>query len=179
MSSYLSWCNMILYKWNIVIKQSKNNHCLREVSISSKLLLINLKNRIDISIHKSENSNISVVQNENPTSCQLRDTYLYNIYMMIVVIVVVVAELVIQELMLTYSIKKDFTYKRCQWRSWRRKKKRSCMWGEGVYNSLHWQISSSELLKKTTQAMKKKFSSVNLTCMKWANMCQQTLTIIQ
>ncbi len=27
----------------------------------------------------------------------------------------------------------------------------------GVYNSLHWQISSSELLKKTTQAMKKFF----------------------
>ncbi len=31
------------------------------------------------------------------------------------------------------------------------------MWGEGVYNSLHWQISSSELSKKTTQAMKKIF----------------------
>jgi len=27
----------------------------------------------------------------------------------------------------------------------------------GVYNSLHWWISSSELLKKTTQAMKKFF----------------------
>jgi len=40
----------------------------------------------------------------------------------------------------------------------------------GVYNSLHWQISLSELLKKTTQAMKK-FSSVNLTHTKQTNMC--------
>jgi len=72
--------------------------------------------------------------------------YLYNTY--IVVVVVVAAELVIQESVLTYSIKKGFTYKRCQWRSWRRKKKKSCMWGEGIYNSLHWQISSSELSKK-------------------------------
>jgi len=48
-----------------------------------------------------------------------------------------------------------------------------------VYNSLHWQVSSSELLKKTTQAIKKKFSSANLTCTKQKNMCQQTLTIIQ
>ncbi len=29
------------------------------------------------------------------------------------------------------SIKKGFTYKSCEWRSWRRKKKKSCMWGEG------------------------------------------------
>jgi len=36
-----------------------------------------------------------------------------------------------------------------------------------VYNSLHWQINSSELLKKTTQVMKK-FSSVNLICTKQA-----------
>ncbi len=47
-----------------------------------------------------------------------------------------------------------------------------------VYNSLHWQINSSELLKKTTQAMKK-ISSANLTHTKRADMCQQTLTIIQ
>jgi hypothetical protein len=32
---------------------------------------------------------------------------------------------------LTYSIKEDFTYKSYEWRSWRRKKKRSCTWGEG------------------------------------------------
>ncbi len=48
----------------------------------------------------------------------------------------------------------------------------------GVYNSLHWQISSSELSKKTTQVMKK-FSSTNLTHTKQANMCQQTLTTVQ
>ncbi len=28
-------------------------------------------------------------------------------------------------------IKKGFTYKSCEWRSWRRKKKKSCTWGEG------------------------------------------------
>ncbi len=65
------------------------------MSISSKLLLINKENRIDISIHKNESDNVSVVQNEGFTSCQLRDTYLYDIYMMIVVVVAVAAELVI------------------------------------------------------------------------------------
>ncbi len=80
------------------------------MSIQSKLLLINLKNRIDISVYKSESSNVSVVQDKNSTSCQLRDTYLYNTYMMIVV-VVVAAELVVQELMLKYLIKEGFTYK--------------------------------------------------------------------
>jgi len=85
------------------------------VSIQSKLLLINKENRIDISVCKNKSSNISVVQNKSSTSCQLRDTYLYNTYIMIVVVVVVVAaELVIQESVLTYSIKKGFTYKRCQ-----------------------------------------------------------------
>jgi len=81
------------------------------VSIQSKLLLTNLENRIDINICKDESDNISIVQDKNPTSCQLRDTYLYNTYMMIVV-VVVAAELVVQESVLKYSIKKDFTYKR-------------------------------------------------------------------
>jgi len=65
------------------------------VSVSSKLLLINKENRIDINICKSESDNISVIQNESLTSCQLRDTYLYNTYMMIVVVVVVAAELVV------------------------------------------------------------------------------------
>jgi len=65
------------------------------VSVSSKLLLINKENRININICKNESDNISVVQNESPTSCQLRDTYSYNTYMMIVVVVVVAAELVI------------------------------------------------------------------------------------
>jgi len=94
MSSYLLQCDTDLYKQNIVIEQSKNDHCLREVSIQSKLLLINLKNRIDISVHKDESDNVSVVQDKGPTSCQLRDTYLYDTYIMIVV-VVVAAELVI------------------------------------------------------------------------------------
>jgi len=111
MSSHLLQCDTDLYKQNIVTEQSKNDHCLREVSVQSKLLLINLKNRIDISICKNKSNNVSVVQDKNPTSCQLRDTYLYNTYMMIVV-VVVAAALIIQESVLKYSIKKDFTYKR-------------------------------------------------------------------
>ncbi len=105
MSSHLSQCDMILYEQNIVTEQSENDHCLREVNISSKLLLINEENRIDISIHKNESNNISIVQNESSTSCQLRDTYLYNTYMMIVVVVVVAVELVIQESVLTYLLK--------------------------------------------------------------------------
>jgi len=94
MSSHLLQCDMNLYKQNIVTEQSKNDHCLRKVSIQSKLLLINLKNRIDTDICKSESSNISVVQDKNPISYQLKDTYLYDTYMMIVV-VVVAAELVV------------------------------------------------------------------------------------
>ncbi len=113
MSPHLIQCDMLLYKQNIYTEKHKNDHCLREVSVTSKLLLINKENRIDISIHKNDDDNISIIQNKSSTSCQLRDTYLYNTYMMIVVVVVVAAELVIQESVLTYSIKKGFTYKRC------------------------------------------------------------------
>jgi len=94
MSFYLLQCDMSLYEQNIVTEQSENDHGLREVSIQSKLLLINLENRINISVHKSKSDNISIVQDKDPTNCQLRDTYLYDTYMMIVVIVVA-AELVI------------------------------------------------------------------------------------
>ncbi len=166
------------YKQNIHIEQCKNDPCLRKVSVLSELLLINKENWIFISSHKNESDNIHIVKNEDPVSCQLWDTYLYDTYIVVVVVDVVAAELVVWESVLTYSIKKDFTYKSCEWRSWRRKKKRSHTWGEGVYNSLHWQISLSELLKETTQAIKK-FSSVNLTHTKQANMCQQTLTTIE
>ncbi len=94
MSSHLLQCDTDLYKQNVVTEQSENDHCLKRVSIQSKLLLINLKNKIDISVCKNESSNISVVQDKSSISCQLRDTYLYDTYMMIVV-VVVAAELVI------------------------------------------------------------------------------------
>ena len=78
------------------------------------------------------------------------------------------------------SIKKGFTYKSWWWRSWRRKKKKFEKRDEGIYNSLHWQINWSELLKKTTcQQVIKFFLSTNLICMKWANMCQQTMTTVQ
>ena len=114
MSSHLLQCDTDLYKQNIVTEQSKNDHCLRKVSVQSKLLLINLKNRINTDIHKSESNNVSVVQDKSSTSCQLRDTYLYNTYMMMIVVIVavVVAKLVIQESVLNYSIKKDFMYER-------------------------------------------------------------------
>ena len=85
---------MSLYKENIVTEQSENDHCLREVSVQSKLLLINLKNRIDINVCKSENSNICIVKNEGLVSCQLQDMYLYDTYI-VVVVDVVTAELVI------------------------------------------------------------------------------------
>jgi len=177
MNSHLIQCDTLLYKQNVHTEQHNDDSCLRKMSVLSKLLLINKENWININTHKSKNNNIHIVKNEGSVSCQLWDTYLYDTYI-VVVVDVVAAELVIWESVLTYSIKKGFTYKSYEWRSWRRKKKRSCMWGEGVYNSLHWQISSSELLKKITQAMKK-FSSANLTHTKQANTCQQTLTIIQ
>jgi len=177
MSSYLIQHDTELYKQNIHTEQHKNAPCLRRLSVLSELLLINKENWIFISSHKGESSNICIVENKGSVSCQLWDMYLYDTYIVVVVVDVVAAELVVQESVLTYSIKEDFTYKSYEWRSWRRKKKRSCTWGEGVYNSLHWQINSSELLKKITQAMKK-FSSANLTHTKQANMCQQTLTTV-
>jgi len=65
------------------------------VSVQSKLLFINHKIKISINIYKNESDNISVVQNESFISCQLRDTYLYNTYMMMIVVAVVVVKLVI------------------------------------------------------------------------------------
>ncbi len=97
MISYLLQCDTVLYKQNVVIKQSENDHCLKKVSIQSKLLLINLKNRIDISVCTDESDNISVVQDKSSTSYQLQNTYLYDIYMIIIVDVVVAAELVVQK----------------------------------------------------------------------------------
>ena len=71
MSSHLLQCNTDLYKQNVVTEQSENDHCLRKVSVQSKLLLINLKNRINTDVCKNESSNISVVQDKSSTSCQL------------------------------------------------------------------------------------------------------------
>jgi hypothetical protein len=150
MSSHLIQCDTFLYKQNIHIEQQEWP-LSEKVSVLSELLLINKENWININSHKNKNNNICIVKNEGSVSCQLQDTYLYDTY--IVVVVVVAAELVVWESVLTYSIKKDFTYKSCEWRSWRRKKKKLYVRWE-VYNSLHWQISSSELLEKITQAMK-------------------------
>ncbi len=124
MSSYLIWCDIKLYKQNIHTEQHKNDHCLRKISIQGELLLINKENWIIISSHKSENDNICIIKNKSPVSCQLWDTYLYDTYIVVVVVVVIAAELVVWESVLTYLTKKDFTYKRCWWRSWRRKKKK-------------------------------------------------------
>jgi len=71
MNSHLLQCDTVLYKQNVVTEQSENNHCLRKVSVQSKLLLINLKNRIDISVYTDKSSDISVVQDKNSISCQL------------------------------------------------------------------------------------------------------------
>ena len=78
------------------------------MSIQSKLLLTNLKNRIDISVHTDDSDDVSVVQDKSPTSCQLQDTYLYDTYMMIVVDVVIAAELVVQESVLKCVNQKRF-----------------------------------------------------------------------
>ncbi len=130
MSPHLIQQNMKLYEQNIHTEQRKNTSCLRRVSVLSELLLINKENWIFISSHKNKSDNIHIVKNEDPVSCQLWDTYLYDTYI-VVVVDVVAAELVVWESVLTYSIKKGFTYKSCEWRSWRRKKKKSHMWGEG------------------------------------------------
>ncbi len=122
MSSHLIWCDTLLYKQNVHIKQCDDDPCLRRMSVLSELLLINKENWININTHKNENSNICIIKNKNSVSCQPQDTYLYNTYI-VVVVDVVTAELVIQKSVLTYSIKKDFTYESCEWRSWRRKKK--------------------------------------------------------
>ncbi len=71
MNSHLLQCDTVLYKQNVVIRQSKNDHCLKKVNVQSKLLLINLENRIDISVHTDESDDISVVQDKNSISYQL------------------------------------------------------------------------------------------------------------
>jgi len=108
MSSHLIQCDSLLYEQNIHTEQCKNDYCLRKVSVLSELLLINKENWINVNSHKSKNNNICIVKNENSVSCQLWNAYLYNIY------IVVAAELVVQESVLTYSIKKGFTYKSCE-----------------------------------------------------------------
>ena len=130
MSSHLIQCDTVLYEQNVVTEQSENDHCLREVSIQSKLLLINLKNRIDISVHTDKNSNISFVQDKNSTSCQLWDTYLYDIYMMIVIDVVVAAELVIQESVLKCVNQRRFHIQEVKMKKLKKKEKE--IWGKSV-----------------------------------------------
>jgi len=78
MSSHLLQYDTDLYKQNVITEQSENDHCLRKVSIQSKLLLINLKNRIDINVHKNESSNVSVVQDKSFTNCQLKVSQVCN-----------------------------------------------------------------------------------------------------
>jgi len=129
MSSYLIQCDTLLYEQNVHTEQHENDYCLKKVSILSELLLINKENWININSHKNESSNVCIIKNESSVSCQLWDVYSYNTYIVVVVVDVVAAELVIQESVLTYSIKRGFTYKSCEWRSWRRKKKKSCTWG--------------------------------------------------
>jgi len=165
MSSHLLWCDTVSYKQNIVTEQSKNDHCLKRVNVQSKLLLINLKNRIDISVCTSKSNNVSVVQNKNSTSCELWDTYLYDTYMMIVVVVVLLLSLSYKSQCWNVLIKRDFTYKRWEWRCWRRKKKKFEKKSEEVYNSLHWEINwselSSELYKKENHMLT---SNKNFIC---------------
>jgi len=44
MSSYLIQCDTFLYEQNVHTEQHKDDHCLREMSILSELLLINKEN---------------------------------------------------------------------------------------------------------------------------------------
>jgi hypothetical protein len=174
-SSYLIWCDTVLYKQNIVIRQSENDHCLRKVSIWSKLLLINLENRIDINICTDKSSNISIVQDKNSTCCQLQDTYLYDIYIMIVVDVVVAAELVVQESVLKCVNQERFHIWEMRVKKLKKKEKRFEKKMK-IYNSLHWGVSWSELL---SELYKKKIMcwqairtlSANLICIKQTNTC--------
>jgi len=71
MSSHLIQCDTKLYKQNIHIRQHKNDHCLRKVSIQNELLLINKENWIIISSCKNENNNICIIKNKSFMSCQL------------------------------------------------------------------------------------------------------------
>jgi len=61
MNFHLFQCDIVLYKQNVVTEQSKNDPCLRKVNVQSKLLLINLENRININVHIDKSNDISVV----------------------------------------------------------------------------------------------------------------------
>jgi len=77
--------NLFLYKENIVIKENKNDNDLRRVNKDAQLLCINQKNRICI-IHYSSESKL--IQNESFVCCQIWETNLYNIYIIVVAAVV-------------------------------------------------------------------------------------------
>ncbi len=76
----------------------------------------------------SESSNISVVQDKNSISCQLWDTCLYNIYIIIVVDVVVAAELVLQESVLKCVNQKRFHIQEMMMKKLKKKEKK--IWEE-------------------------------------------------
>ncbi len=97
MGPHLVRCDTVPYERNVVTGQSEDGHCLRGVGVRSKLLLANLEDRIGTGVRTGEGGDVSVVQDKGPTSCQLRDTYSYDTYMMVVVDVVVAAELVVRE----------------------------------------------------------------------------------
>jgi hypothetical protein len=147
-----------------------------EKSVLSELLLINKENWININICKSENNNICIVKWGPCELSALRYVSVWHLHCCCCWCCCCWA------CCMRVSVDIFNQEKFHIWKLWvkklkkKRKKKSYIRWG--VYNSLHWQISLSELLKKTTQAMKK-FSSVNLTCTKQSNTCQQTLTIIQ
>ncbi len=178
MSSHLSWCDTVLYKQNVVTEQSENDHCLRKVSVQSKLLLINSENRISISVCKNENNNVSIVQNESFTSCQLRDTYLYKHLHDDCCCCCCCCWACCTRVSADIFNQERFHIWKVLMKKLKKKEKEKLYVRWGVYNSLYWQVSSSELLKEITQAMKK-FSSANLTHTKQKNMCQQTLTTVQ
>jgi UDP-glucose 4-epimerase len=91
-------------------EQSKNDHCLRESEHTEQAAADQQREQNSSSVQEQEH-NICIVKNELCELSALRHI-LYDTY--IVVVVVVAAELVVQESVLTYSIKKDFTYKRCE-----------------------------------------------------------------
>jgi len=141
--------NLSLYKENIMIWESKNNNNLRKVNEDTQLLCTDQKNRICIVCCSSENT---LIQNKNFMCCQIWETNLYNIYIIIVAAVVAV-KCVVQK-----SVLKDVNQR--EFHIWKIMMKRLKKWIViSLYKTKNYMLTSDKNL-----IYKSYLNNIKITC---------------
>jgi hypothetical protein len=175
--SELHWCMTVNEfssdsMWYIAVQTEHSHWAAWEWPLSersehtSKLLLINKENRIDISICKSENDNISVVQNKSLQVVSSETHTCTTLTWWLLLLLLLLLSL-LYESQCWHIQSRKISHTKGVDEEVEEKRKRSCMrWG--VYNSLHWQIS--KWIVEENHASNEKFSSANLTHTKRKNM---------